>query len=319
MNLNLFKGIEAIHNSYHQRIQDFKYKKQERLASLEVEYVNAKEIRRKNKRIALIMAAVLSLLVFTFAGVMALFMIPFVCVIVVIMFGITSRNRYEPYLGLLNEICNDYGQSSTFRNVGIYKEVYKESGVYCSFDDFKSFYTLQGENNKYKYLISKIHTEDESTDSDGNTTHSDVFFGLFYKIQLKEYSSDCIIHILENRKLEIFKSSRRNLERVKFEDAEFERFYDVYSNDQIKSRVVLEPRIMSYFNEFAIKADRKVRMALNYDTLFIEVPLERSKRGLLDGKIQAADTNFDDEINSFCSEFYAMTDFIDDVLEMLDI
>lgn len=140
----------------------------------------------------------------------------------------------------------------------------------AEFESYDNFYS-----NDYIYgnldgiipiELGDVHTEVEHTDSDGNTTYSTVFRGLFSSIQLPQNLEATIkIHSDKGKFGRLFSGK----DRVEMDSQEFEKHFDVFSNNKILAMRILTSDIMNYMISF--KAENKVRFEITIKNNLIYV------------------------------------------------
>ena len=97
-----------------------------------------------------------------------------------------------------------------------------------------------------KITMAEVHTEKEyeSTDSDGHTTKSyiTIFYGLFAKIDLNEFST-LDFKVVKNA---LFK----NKNRLEMDSGQFEKIYDVVTDDKIGTLRIITSEEMQMLIDF---------------------------------------------------------------------
>ena len=102
-----------------------------------------------------------------------------------------------------------------------------------------------------------ICLEEHSTDSDGNTTTYTVFNGLFMEINMG-YSIGTRMSITKNRNLGIGK------DKLEMDSKEFEDYFNVYTDDKVKSMQLLTADVMEVFRQMYDASDKR-----GFDVSFI--------------------------------------------------
>lgn len=139
------------------------------------------------------------------------------------------------------------------------------NGEFEMFDVFKSEDLITGKlEGKYKMNMAEVHTQDEQTDSDGDTHYVTLFHGLFAEIEMEK----TVFAKLKLRKNEL-KLFGGNKERVELDSGEFEKIYDVYSTDKIISMQLLTSDIMQMFIDFKEKYKITPELTLKENKLYI--------------------------------------------------
>ena len=92
--------------------------------------------------------------------------------------------------------------------------------------------------------MAEVHTQDRSTDSEGHTTYTTLFHGLYAEIQLNKIV-ETNLKIRKNA-ITIFK----NKEKIEMDSAEFEKKYNVYATDKIIAMQLLTADVMQMLLDF---------------------------------------------------------------------
>jgi hypothetical protein len=102
-----------------------------------------------------------------------------------------------------------------------------------------------------------------------------MFYGIFISASFPKYFKSKTFIISKdtsNFMLRIKKMLSKDLERVYLEDPEFEKSFDVISNDQIESRYVLSTSMMRRILDYKNKTKRRVSFSLINNRLYCTVP-----------------------------------------------
>lgn len=141
---------------------------------------------------------------------------------------------------------------------GISSIEYREAGFERNYDRYTSDDYIEGKIlDSCPIKIAEVHTEreEQSTDSDGNTSTSyvTIFHGIYSEVILPEKFLKFRIEIIRNNVLgNIFKGK----EKLEMDSSEFEKLYDVKTDDKIQGMRILTSDIMQMLIDF--KIDNKV-------------------------------------------------------------
>jgi hypothetical protein len=103
------------------------------------------------------------------------------------------------------------------------------------------------------------------------------FVGAFNKdftaqiVVLPDVAERLLVHV--GQKLQALTKFRGQL--IKLEDPEFEKFFAVYSDDQIQARYVLSTSLMEKVVEFRKKANKEIFLSFIESKVYVAVPLDR--------------------------------------------
>ncbi len=127
--------------------------------------------------------------------------------------------------------------------------------------------------------FSELHIQYVSRDGRGRRTYHTVFKGLFFIGDFnKDFSGETFVlpDIAERFLGGVGKFMQsKNISRpplVKLEDPEFEKYFVVYSTDQVTARYILSTSLMSRILEFRKKAGKQARIAFVDSKVFVAIP-----------------------------------------------
>ncbi len=157
--------------------------------------------------------------------------------------------------------------SEYFFNKGLSKEEYDFANWerYDTYDSEDRVVTNININSKRLPLImSEVHTEDIRKDSEGRTSHVTLFRGLAGYMELPK-DMGCYIKVINN-KLNLFGKAKDNLQ---MDMSEFEKVFDVETNDKVKAMQILTADIMTEFLEIIEKNNFKFEFYINNNVMHI--------------------------------------------------
>lgn len=157
---------------------------------------------------------------------------------------------------VIPDVIKSYKDGLTYEHdKGIPSNIYREAR-FESWDRYRSEDQITGQIHDCNFTMSEVHTEDRYTDSEGHTHYRTIFRGTFAVIDLNK-SFNGWINIVNN-KIKLF--SRDNY--ISLENTEFEKIYDVFTDDKIKSMRLLTPdvttRMLDLYNETGLYCEIKI-------------------------------------------------------------
>ena len=187
---------------------------------------------------------------------------------------------------LLNEFVDD---ADYVPLKALDKEEYKE-GFKEYFDRFTSDDYLEGSlEGKHKIKMAEVHTEVERTETDANgnttTTYDTVFCGLYFKIRMNK-AIPSNLYIAGYKKSIGFKGTK-----LKMDSSEFEKLFDVYTDNSIIAMQILTHDIMEILRDFKLKSKLCMDVYIKNDIIYIRFNTGRmfeakiSKKEIIDKKI----------------------------------
>lgn len=238
-----------------------------------------KEIKSSNTtRVLIFIVCIVALIIIGFVinERMAWFIDFFIIALVVVFFVIKLDKQYNKYKKIYKDkVINRFvkGYSDTFEyspDQGISSLTYNKADFDGYYDRYHSEDLIQGtilENCPIS--VAEVHTEREetTTDSEGNTTTSYVtlFHGLFACIELNNFNTVCF-KILRNK---LFSGIFKGKNRLEMDSGEFEKIFDVKTDDKISTLRILTSDVMQMLIDF--KSNNKVtpEISLVNNKLFI--------------------------------------------------
>lgn len=147
---------------------------------------------------------------------------------------------------------------------GLSEETFIRSGVVRgSVDWFRSEDYFEGTIGETQIYFSEVHAKTKQKDHEtGGESYYDLFKGILFAADFNKSVSSRIVvfpDIFQGRlgalgdKLLKTAATSEKAEIVKLEDTEFERFFTVFSNDQVEARYVLTPSLMKRILDFRKK------------------------------------------------------------------
>lgn len=189
----------------------------------------------------------------------------------------SKKNKGEPsYKETFKEkiirplIENEIEGAKYYPKGGIGREQYDKAGYKEHYDRYNSddlvISSLKiDDKTNSEFAFSEVHTEYESTDSDGNTTYTTVFHGLAgsFKITKPINSS---LYIRSNGRV-----SSWNKEKINMDMPEFEKVFDVESNDKILTMRILTPDIMAEILDLYRKYKYRFEISIIKDKVYMRL------------------------------------------------
>ncbi len=203
----------------------------------------------------------------------------------------------------------------------ISSELFRDSNLVTQdFNIFNGEDSVMGKIGNIKVEFSEIHALHERKDSKGRKHVTTVFKGLFYAfsldVDLKQ--NTLILHdqaeSLLGRNLGRFlqkKAHHPGYELVQLESVNFEKKFVVYSNDQIKSRVLLKPTVLENLTTFKSKYREQIEISIRGNKLYIGI---QSSKNHFEPKLIGEVINFKE-----IREIYDLVQLVRDLQEDLDL
>ena len=98
-------------------------------------------------------------------------------------------------------------------------------------------------------------------------------------------------------------------EIVRLEDPEFEKYFAVYSTDQVTARYILSPGLMKRVSEYKSKAKRDIRTSFRYNKIFIAIS---QKKNLFEVDVNRPLSDFE-SIRAYYHDLRLAIDIVEDL------
>lgn len=240
-----------------------------------------KKAKRKLFRSLLIIGIVIAFVAFFFkkansdyfmSGRQTIFLFYFSAVIVmisIIVIVAISKTKYTPTFKekVIGPFIKNTDENLQYKpNEGISSVIYR-MGEFESYDNYYTEDLIIGKlDGKYNLQMAEVRTEDESTDSDGDTHTYTVFHGLFGNVE-------CAKNIKTNFKVRsdkgVFGKLFKGKTKVEMDSQEFEKYFDVYGDNKIIVMQILTSEVMSTMIEFIEQSKIKYELTINGDQMYI--------------------------------------------------
>ena len=233
-------------------------------------YAKPMEEKRKSARNGIAIVSILSLMLGIILMLItghALFL--GIAVIILVIYLVLSKNNkeYKKYFkeNIVKTFVKEYSEALDYEPYdGMPSSVYNEGEFERHYDNYYSEDLIEGTlNENYNIMMAEVHTENESTNSEGHTTHTTIFRGLFARVVFPK---------MVNANLRIRKNallSLRKKEKIEMDSREFERKFDVHTTDKIIAMQLLTSDIMQMLLDFREKNKITPEMTLKGNALYI--------------------------------------------------
>lgn len=189
---------------------------------------------------------------------------------------ITVEKRGKSYSELFKEkivgpiIENIFEASKYDPNQGISRFDYKKAGYNETFDRYSSddliVSPLNNKDGNTTFItFAEVHTEREYTDKDGHTTYTTVFQGLAGSFLIPK-SVEKKVYIRSNGSVSIW-----NKNKIKMDMPEFEKMFDVESDDPILTMRILTADVMAEMIDLYQKYKYKFEINIINDTVYMRL------------------------------------------------
>lgn len=175
---------------------------------------------------------------------------------------------------------------------------------------------IEGNIGKTQVHFSELHTQDRRTDNRGRTYYVTIFRGIFFIADFNKnfQGQTYVLSDFSERFLGFFGRAFQNMHfgrpaPVRLEDPVFEKFFAVYSTDEVEARYILTPSFMQRIVEFRKKAEAPVQFSFIESNIYIAVPM---RKNLFEPRLMATVLNFG-EVEEYYRQILFCTSVIDEL------
>lgn len=232
------------------------------------------ELLRKQKASKILTVIIVTIIIailgiITLSGLAFVFLFIFFIVDIIIIFNISKKYNYTGIFKkeVIETFIKECDSNLKFYpERGISSSIYRE-GEFEGYDNYYSEDLIEGIlDEKYAVMMSEVRTEDESTDSDGDTTTTTLFHGIFGQVNTAKSIPGYIkIHSDKGFFGKVF-SGKNKLE---MDSSEFEKHFDVFATEKIVAMQILTSDIMEMLIEFKEKSKIKYEITLKGEKMYI--------------------------------------------------
>ncbi|QUJ66313.1 DUF3137 domain-containing protein [Photobacterium sp. GJ3] len=231
------------------------------------------------------------------------------------------RDAYKTQVvGKLLKTFNDSFEYSPSERIS--PEKYKASGLYRHhYHRYHGEDYVRGVVGKTAIEFSELHTQYKTTSRDSKgrtrTTWHTIFKGVFFIADANKHFQGKTYITPDNEGFwSAVGKSLTNLlggsvfgDRVAMEDPEFERHFEVYSDDQVEARYLISTSLMQRLVAFRQQANTSVALSFVGDSLHIGIP---ARKAYFEPKMFQSAVNFD-----AVKDIYQDLDFMTGIVEDL--
>lgn len=181
---------------------------------------------------------------------------------------LSSYYKQEVIAKVLQSFCEN---AEFIPQQGIDESIFRNSNLFTSPDRYHTEDLIKGRIDKTDFCFAEVHAEERKTrvNGKGQTSHYwvDIFKGFIF---IADFHKDFQGHttVLRNS---LFKFNF-NGSRVKLENPEFEKAFDVYSTDQVEARYLLSTSMMERFLALDRGFNKNITISFRDSRILIAIP-----------------------------------------------
>lgn len=225
-----------------------------------------------------LIVGVVVLIILNLEGIVGLIVIAIISVIIFI----TCVNNKSKIVSsfykeqVVDEVIHAFCPDATFSpDSGIDENVFENSGLFISPDRYHAEDLIEGCLGKTSFVCSEVHAEERRARSTKNGVRYywvDIFKGFLFIADFhKDFQGETTI--LRNS---LFKL-KMGASRVKMENPEFEKAFDVFSTDQIEARYLITPSIMERMLKLDNNFRKGITISFRNSTILVAIPDSKNR------------------------------------------
>ena len=263
---------------------DFDSLAQKLAPTLQVLENKRKELLRKGRSEGLIYAAI-----FLVVGVIALLILklegifgPIVIVVISVIIFITCINNKSKIFSsfykeeVVDEIIHVFCPNATYSpNSGVGEELFRNSRLFTSPDRYHAEDLIEGCLDKTSFICSEVHAEERRARSTKNGVQyywEDIFKGFLFIADFhKEFQGETTVL------RDSFFKIKMGASRVKMENPDFEKVFDVFSTNQIEARYLITPSMMERMLKLDSNFKKGITISFRDSTILVAIPDSKNR------------------------------------------
>ena len=263
---------------------DFDSLAQKLAPTLQVLENKRKELLRKGRSEGLIYAAI-----FLVVGVIALLILklegifgPIVIVVIsVIIFISCINHKWKIFSSfykeeVVDEIIHAFCPNATYSpNNGVSEDLFRNSGLFTSPDRYHAEDLIEGCLGKTSFICSEVHAEERRARSTKNGVQyywEDIFKGFLFIADFhKEFQGETTVL------RDSFFKIKMGASRVKMENPDFEKVFDVFSTNQIEARYLITPSMMERMLKLDSNFKKGITISFRNSTILVAIPDSKNR------------------------------------------
>ena len=263
---------------------DFDSLAQKLAPTLQVLENKRKELLRKGRSEGVSYAAI-----FLIVGVIALLILKLegifgpigIVVISVIIFITCINNKSKIFSSfykeeVVDEIIHAFCPNATYSpNDGVGEDLFRNSGLFTSPDRYHAEDLIEGCLDKTSFICSEVHAEERRARSTKNGVQyywEDIFKGFLFIADFhKEFLGETTVL------RDSFFKIKMGASRVKMENPDFEKVFDVFSTNQIEARYLITPSMMERMLKLDSNFKKGVTISFRNSTILVAIPDSKNR------------------------------------------
>lgn len=263
---------------------DFDSLAQKLAPTLQVLENKRKELLRKGRSEGLIYAAiflvvgVIALLILKLEGIFGLIVIVVISVIIFIT-CINNKSKIFSFFykeEVVDEIIHAFCPNAAYSpNGGVGEDLFRNSGLFTSPDRYYAEDLIEGYLDKTSFICSEVHAEERRARYTKNGVRYywvDIFKGFLFIADFhKEFQGETTVL------RDSFFKIKMGASRVKMENPDFEKVFDVFSTNQIEARYLITPSMMERMLKLDSNFKKGLTISFRNSTILVAIPDSKNR------------------------------------------
>ncbi len=160
---------------------------------------------------------------------------------------------------------SEYYPLSGMSRAEYFKGEWENCDVFDSEDKIVTKIKIDDNNEmKASLVMSEVHTRNKHKDSEGRTSYTTLFYGIAGQVNLPK-DIGCYIKVVDNK----FNLFFKNHDKLEMDMAEFEKVFDVETDNKIKAMQILTADIMTDLLDLVNSSKVKFEFYIKNDVMYI--------------------------------------------------
>lgn len=225
-----------------------------------------------------LVVGVIALLILKLEGIFG----PIVIVVVSVIIFITCINNKSKIFSffykeeVVDEIIHAFCPNATYSpNNGVSEDLFRNSGLFTSPNRYHAEDLIEGCLDKTSFICSEVHAEERRARSTKNGVQyywEDIFKGFLFIADFhKEFQGETTVL------RDSFFKIKMGASRVKMENPDFEKVFDVFSTNQIEARYLITPSMMERMLKLDSNFKKGITISFRDSTILVAIPDSKNR------------------------------------------
>lgn len=177
---------------------------------------------------------------------------------------------------VVDEIIHAFCPNAAYSpNGGVGEDLFRNSGLFTSPDRYYAEDLIEGYLDKTSFICSEVHAEERRARYTKNGVRYywvDIFKGFLFIADFhKEFQGETTVL------RDSFFKIKMGASRVKMENPDFEKVFDVFSTNQIEARYLITPSMMERMLKLDSNFKKGVTISFRNSTILVAIPDSKNR------------------------------------------